>query len=167
MSVLPDINKIPLGNLKNFKRDLEFLIEKHTEYSELIHRLPAPQPILAIIQKPITHANQFSDVSIIFATKNQSNPSFQSPGRQCVSMGIAFLFWMDQHGSSQSLTSDKLDEVMVQGDQLDVTTRASKPLPPFISVKHLPTSAVLFEVLDQFFDPPLLPFSTTYHLATV
>lgn len=29
------------------------------------------------------------------------------------------------------------------------------------------TSAVLFEVLDQFFDPPLLPFSTTYHLATV
>src|SRR5699024_7297502 len=105
MSVLPKINEIPLENLENFKRDLEFIMEKHTGDSALIHRLPptinpnsnrlpVPQPILAITQNNKQLPKESKDISIIFASKNQSHASFQNPGLQCVSMGIAFLFWM-------------------------------------------------------------------------
>src|SRR5699024_6910446 len=143
-------------NFQHFTLNLDRLIEKHTGDGALPSEHPHPIPPTVnhnSNRRPVPQANPtitqndqafFKDILVIFASNNQSHTSFQNPGRQCVTMGIAFLFWMDQHGSSQSLTSDKLDDVMVQGDQLDVITRASKPLPPFISVNHLPNRAVLF-----------------------
>src|SRR5699024_1717571 len=118
------------------------------------NRLPVPQPILAITQNNKQLPKESKDISIIFASKNQSHASFQNPGLQCVSMGIAFLFWMDQCGSSHTLTFDKLDEIMIEGDQLDVVTRSLKPLPPFILVNQLPTLVVLFvDVVEIQFEP--------------
>ena len=53
---------------------------------------------------------------------------------------------------------------MVQGDQLDMITRASKSLPSFISVNHLPTRAVLFGSEVQIEHEPESPIYAKFSL---